>query len=370
MKKEFIILLFLCPLVFFFVFSHQLKGTRPNKPYPVTMHASFEMLMGIDTEGWDNMQTKQDFEDFEYYKKIYNENYSFQFSFDSSLRIPKIVHFIWLGPRSFPQVSVENIRTWMKFHPDWTFKFWTDRKRLPPCEGMEVHYINDFEFKYLKDKFNLSQNWAAKADIFRYEILYQEGGIYIDHDVVCLRSFHDLHSGYDFYAALEIPHEKIDGLAITPNVAVIGSKPGHPIMKGAMQDILERWDEVEEKFFSKDPATQAAKVVNLTLIALTHSVKKNLGHPGNRDIIFPALYFYPKYGLPSFYAEHLYATTWNHLEEKKGQKFLKNLFGIMQERDVKILKVELITLLPLFGCFILYFLMSRSLKICLRAVKK
>ena len=41
----------------------------------------------------------------------------------------------------------------MAHHPDWTFVFWTDRKRPAPCKGMEVRLFEDFNFEFLKEKY-------------------------------------------------------------------------------------------------------------------------------------------------------------------------------------------------------------------------
>lgn|SRR3990167_495668 len=361
MKKELIILLFIVPLVFFYVFFDAFHKTVASKDPGITLQDDFEKLLGSNTDCWEYIQTVKDKKDIEFYKEIYNKNYSNQFNHSPTFKIPKIVHIIWLGPRPFPQESVENLRTWMAYHPDWSYKFWTDRKRLPPCTGVQVHYVEDFPFKFLKDKFNESQNWGEKSDILRYEILYKEGGVYIDHDANCLRPFHGLHRGYDFYACLEMPHEKLEEMAVTAGIGIVGSKPGHPIIRDAMQTILDRWDEVTKKFSANDPLIQAQRVTYRTYIALTYALQKNLNSPDRSDIVFPASYFYPKYGLKGFYSEHLYGTTWNNLNVSKKNKYLLDMAEFIRKRDNKILRVEFINLFALLGCFIFYFLINKRL---------
>lgn len=333
----------------------------------VTMHDSFEKLLGAETDDWNYVQTKRDFQDLEFYKKIYKKNCNYQYDSSPIFRIPKTVHIIWLGPRSFPRESVENMRSWMAHHPDWTFHFWTDRVRIPPCKNMKICFVQDFEFKFLKWHFGQSRNWAEKADILRYEILYQKGGIYIDHDVTCFRPFHGLHTGYDFYAGLEIPHEELDGFALTTGNAIMGAKPYHPILRETIQMVLNRWEPMSKKFSGSDPLAQARLVSYRTYIALTLGLRKNLNLPGNRDIIFPACYFYPKHGLPGFYSEHLYGTTWNNLSESPTEHNLMQKFRSLRKRDSKIIRVEIMCLIALIGCFILYFLINQALK---RSIEK
>ncbi len=76
-------------------------------------------------------------------------------------KIPKVVHFIWLGPRPFPPQSVENVRTWIAHNPDWEFKFWTDRRRDPPCNGMETIVMKEYPFPLLGNRYVASENWGG-----------------------------------------------------------------------------------------------------------------------------------------------------------------------------------------------------------------
>ncbi|MDN3508937.1 MAG: glycosyltransferase [Candidatus Neptunochlamydia sp.] len=362
MKKELILLLFICPLVFFYIFSSDIKKRQPKFDTHLTLEDSFEKLQGSETEDWNYIQTKRDYKDLQYYESLYKKNKHFQFTSNPTFKIPKTIHLIWIGPRSFPIKSIQNIRSWIAHHPDWAFVFWTDRKRPAPCKGMEVRLFEDFDFEFLKEKYEESRNWGEKADIWRYEILYKEGGVYIDHDVKCNRPFHNLHSGYDFYAGLEMPHEGIDGLSVTAGIGIIGTKPYHPVIRSAIGKVVDRWDEVTKQFNSSAPLIQAQRVTHRTLIALTYAFDENLNRPENTDIVFPACYFYPKHGLPGFYSEHLYGTTWNDLEETPNQKYFSKTLRTLRARDAKIIRVELLSLIALIGCFTLFLLVNREIK--------
>ena len=58
--------------------------------------------------------------------------------------IPKTLHFIWLGPKPLTSDSVKNIQGWIRLHPDWTVKFWTDGKRLFPVWGQRHSSLKIF----------------------------------------------------------------------------------------------------------------------------------------------------------------------------------------------------------------------------------
>ncbi|HNA63017.1 MAG TPA: hypothetical protein PKW79_08065, partial [Rhabdochlamydiaceae bacterium] len=98
----------------------------------------FETLMGSNFEAWQHVQTPEDFENLSFFKSVYDKNIPFLQMKSSMFHVPKIVHFIWIGPKPFPRESVENIRSWIAKHPDWTFKFWTDRDRPLPHKQMQM----------------------------------------------------------------------------------------------------------------------------------------------------------------------------------------------------------------------------------------
>lgn len=128
--------------------------------------------------------------------------------------IPRLIHFIWLGS-PLPQECAIMVASWQKFHPEWTIKVWTD---------------SDAKTFGLQNKiaFDRARNYGEKSDIFRYEILYRYGGIYIDTDFECLQAFDDLHKSCDFYTGI-INETLLNGL--------IGSKPGHPILKACIENV-------------------------------------------------------------------------------------------------------------------------------------
>jgi len=339
-----------------------MRHAKREQKAAITLEDSFEKLQGSETVNWSYVQTKQDYKDLEFYKSLYKKNYKHQFNSNPGFKVPKIIHIIWIGPSPFPTDSVESIRTWMAHHPDWIFNFWTDRKRPAPCNGMQTRYLSDFKFEFLQEKFEESNNWGEKADIWRYEIVYQEGGLYIDHDVICMRPFHGLHTGYDFYSSLEMPHEEIDSLALTVGISIFGAKIRHPILREAIQTVLGRWDDVTERFSSSDPLVQARRVTHRTLVPFTYACQKGVNSPGNIDIVFPAAYFFPKGLITGFYSEHLYGCTWNNLSESPNERFFQKIIRHLRNRDTKILHVELMSLFALIGCFIIYSLINREIK--------
>jgi len=84
--------------------------------------------------------------------------------------IPKIIHQIWLGPLTPPSEVMES---WRLLHPQWEYRLWTE-DNLPKLQNQKA--------------FEKSTSYPQKADILRYELLYQFGGVYVDADELCLKS--------------------------------------------------------------------------------------------------------------------------------------------------------------------------------------
>lgn len=91
-------------------------------------------------------------------------------------KIPKIIHQIWLGDQSKRPSNL--IKTWIDNNPTWEHKLWTED---------EISNLN----LRCKKQFDENVHFAGKADILRYELLYNFGGFFIDADSECIRPLED-----------------------------------------------------------------------------------------------------------------------------------------------------------------------------------
>lgn len=322
----------------------------------------FDELMGKSTAHWQYVAQDQDKTTLEYAKALYYKNKAAQFMQEGAFKIPPVIHFIWLGPRPFPPQSVENVRTWMTQNPGWKVKFWTDRDREPPCEGMEKILVKDFHFFKLGWCYEESQNWGEKSDLLRYEILYQQGGVYVDHDANCLQSFSGMSRGYDFFCGLETPHEPFVGRNVTCGNGILGSRPRHPIIGKVIELVVERWKPLAEKFRGIDEYSQIEVVMQRTYIALTHAMAETLDREGNVDIVFPAAYFCAKSGITPLYSKHFYAGAWDEFKVRKTdmERMGEKTLGKIRRKNLNL--TYLIAGLLLFNGCILGFSLFKGRK--------
>lgn len=297
----------------------------------------FAALMGKGTPHWDHVHQECDLALLGQIESLYQKNKDAQFFTSTEYSIPPVIHLIWLGPKTFPSESVENLRSWIAYHPDWKIKLWTDRDREPPCDGIEMVDVSTFSFSRLGECYRHSSNWGEKSDLLRYEILLAEGGIYVDHDAYCIASFEGLARGYDFFCCLEPPHEPFVDLNVTCWNGLIGSRPGHPTVAKVIDLVANRWDAVGQKFRGRDLYSQVEVVMQRTYIAFTQALEGTLDHPGNTDIVFPAAYFFAKSGIPSIYSKHFCETTWDSFKSRQleVEKFGEKSLSKMRRRNRK-----------------------------------
>ena len=134
--------------------------------------------------------------------------------------IPRVFHQIWVGSDPFPEDFAAYRQTWLNHHPGWKLEFWTDENFLP-AEQLRRPEAAD----------RLRAPWE-RGDIFRLEILLREGGVHVDTDFECLRSIEPLIESTDFFIGYWKPG-RING-------ALMGSVPGHPLLKHALDEIRPR----------------------------------------------------------------------------------------------------------------------------------
>ncbi|MCP5505458.1 MAG: hypothetical protein H7A38_01070 [Chlamydiales bacterium] len=321
----------------------------------------FNTLMGSNKSVWKFVETHEDYQNLEIYKTLWEKNHSTQVSKDEELRIPKVIHFIWIGPNPFPKESLENVRSWVDHHPDWTFKFWTDRRRPLPHKKMELHLLSNFQFTALQNCFQESDNYAEKSDLLRYEILLQEGGLYVDHDVECFNAFTPFHQQYDFYCGLETPHEALLSSSITVCNNVIGAKKGHPVLKEAISKVQERWAEMGAAYPGNDKDSVIYRVAQRTFASFDDAVRERGGKEGNVDIVFPAAYFNRIDDDLALYAHHYYASTWFEDETKFERNVRRRLISISRKNN-QILLFNAVILTANLALFSGLFFQYRAIK--------
>ena len=137
------------------------------------------------------------------------------------MQIPKVIHKVIIVdgfdiPNTVPfqTAAIDSFKL-----PGYTTKIYSGND----C----IKYIKKHYDEKILAMFNKVKPYSYKCDLFRYLVLYQEGGWYSDMRQVCLENIDSLNStNHEFYCSVDAP----------PNercmyTAFIGSIAGHPILK-------------------------------------------------------------------------------------------------------------------------------------------
>jgi mannosyltransferase OCH1-like enzyme len=134
--------------------------------------------------------------------------------------IPKIIHFVWVGNES--KCPHHYINTWRDLNPEWGIKIWGNKE------------YNEYPWR---NKFAMQQMWnrekSGVADIMRYEILYNEGGLALDADSACVYPLEDWLFNVEAFAVWENELDR-PGLIATGAMA---SRPRNSFFKAIIEDI-------------------------------------------------------------------------------------------------------------------------------------
>lgn len=91
--------------------------------------------------------------------------------------IPKIIHYCWYGRGEKSAAIQMCIESWRKYCPDWEIKEWNEEN-----SPMHIRWMHD-AYKH--------QKYAFVADYARFYALYQEGGVYMDTDMLLVKPIDD-----------------------------------------------------------------------------------------------------------------------------------------------------------------------------------
>lgn len=217
--------------------------------------------------------------------------------------IPKIIHACWFGKNEMPEEQKEYVNGWRKLHPDYEIILWTDKS---------------FK-KYLDDSLFVKESLQRKkygffSDYFRFTVLYEFGGIYIDTDVELLKNLdcfleHKLFMGFIFDSSI--------------GTALIGSEAKNPLML-EWREILERDFEAKKDFTVSNDWMTKYFLDNFSDFRLN----------GKRQSLKCGIELYPKDYFERYqinkksgggYAEHHCVGSWNDEKESAIKKLVKKI---------------------------------------------
>lgn len=131
---------------------------------------------------------------------------------DTTISIPKVIHYLWLSDEKTPDVE-RCLATWRDHLDGYEIKEW-NKSNFPYDE-----------FIWTREAFS-KKKWAFVTDFFRLWVLENYGGIYMDADIIVNDNFDKF-----LNQPLFIGTEATDQIA----AHVIGAVKGHPFIHECLQ---------------------------------------------------------------------------------------------------------------------------------------
>lgn len=196
-------------------------------------------------------------------------------------QIPKIIHIIWVGDET--KRPDECIKTWKDNHPDWDVR----------VHGNELYE----KYKDYGAEITRIPEINGHADLFRWLLLHDYGGITVDADSISVRPLPDW--------MRKIPFTCYESETLRPGLLACGAMgftKKHPIVTEALKDIINN-QPLENKMAWETVGTQC--------LTRAHAACKDAPFK-----IYPSHYFIPKhfaaeteYHGDDVYAKQLWAST-------------------------------------------------------------
>ena len=138
-------------------------------------------------------------------------------------RIPKKIHYVWVGGKDKPKDIQRCMKTWNNYLKDYEIIEWNE---------------NNFDINahpFCKAAYD-AKKWAFVSDYIRAFVIYNEGGIYLDTDIIVLENF-DRFLDHDAFVGFENDDH--------PFTATFGAKKKHPLVK----KMLDYYDQLDSYNF-------------------------------------------------------------------------------------------------------------------------
>lgn len=214
----------------------------------------------------------------------------------------KIIHQIWIGPYELNEKEKQWSDNIKNSHPDFTYMFWNNYNfpNLPK------------ELKELKNYYQGRKEWVKIADMLRYYLVYEYGGLYLDTDYELIKPIHDLKiDEYDGFLPLHFTMGKHENPKHGETIcnSIFGFKKKHPLLKKVCDNILNNKHWLGPHFFGK----YVKEFLNYDEYATDEMVTESFKKLNIKTI-------HSREDLRDNYLVHHYSYNWHEDNQKKLKK--------------------------------------------------
>lgn len=240
--------------------------------------------------------------------------------------IPKIINYCWFGGKPLPDSVLKCIESWRKYCPDYEILQW-----------------NEDNYDYKKLAYTLeayeAKKWAFVSDYARLDIIYNNGGIYLDTDVELIRGLDELLVHKCFLAIEQPSHLIATGLGF-------GAEKGNSCIK----EMLNEYEGIHFRLADGIYNTNMPCPVRNTAPFYKYGFNLEISEPVKLGgaMVYPPEYFCPfeRYNnelniTENTYSIHHYDTSWVSDEEKELTEIIKEYEKSHSAIKTKIYKTQL-----------------------------
>lgn len=222
--------------------------------------------------------------------------------------IPKKIHYCWFGRSEIPIQCQKWMESWKKYCPDYEIIRWDE---------------NNYDVTknpYMEKAYRAGM-WAYASDYARLDILYREGGIFLDTDVELVKNIDDL-----------LYQPAFAGIDHSGNVSAglgIGSARGHSMIQ-KLRDVYETIDFINN---GGEYGMQACPTVQRPVFEDNGYVNSGAYQIIDGMTIYPEIVLSGMNNITGAihiteftYAVHHYAGTWISEQRRKGQDSIKRIY--------------------------------------------
>lgn len=235
--------------------------------------------------------------------------------------IPQTIHYCWFGNSPKPALAKKCIKSWKRH-----------------CRGYEIIEWNEENYDisaaplYVRQAYE-AKKWAFVTDYVRLDVVYQNGGIYLDTDVEVIRNLDRFLSNKAFFG-LENAQYVATGLGF-------GAERGSPILAEMMADYQEIPFVLPDGSYDQTPCP-----VRNTEVLLCHGFKQDGTEQmldGEEIHIYPQDFFCPRsYSTGTLrrtkntHTVHWYSASWLSEEiRRKDQKYRRKVRRYIRHAQYK-----------------------------------
>lgn len=209
------------------------------------------------------------------------------------MNIPRKLWHIWIGPKPAPLKWMD---TWVQKHPDWEYQI-IDNDYISKRRFHNQHLID----QYLT--MPKQHGYAGAADLIRYEILFEHGGLMPEADSICLENTEELWIEPPEFCYTVYENEKIRPGFVSP---IQAASPGNLFLEFIINDLHKLSPDI---LYSKEVYQVTGNRYLRDIILSTKFPIK----------IFPSYYFIPQHfssraperyqGPEKIYADQMWGST-------------------------------------------------------------